>query len=186
MDSETDLPAGAPDLPDLARPLVLVGMMGVGKTTVGRRLARELGLGFIDCDSAIEDAAGMTVSEIFDCFGEQEFRRGERRVMARLMDEGPRVIATGGGAFADAETRALIKQHGLSVWLDAEVAVLAERTARRDTRPLLRGVDRVAVLSDLLAKRRPCYREADIRVESGPGPHGEVVERILAALRARS
>lgn len=157
-------------------------MMGVGKTTVGRRLAKALDLEFIDCDETIEDAAGMSVSEIFECFGEEEFRRGERRVVERLLGEGPRVIATGGGAFANAETRALIKAEGHSIWLDADLQVLAERTGRRDTRPLLRGANREQILADLLEKRRPFYSEADIRVESGSGPHMDVVDRILDAL----
>ena len=177
-----DLPPQAPNSPKVDRPRVLVGLMGVGKTTVGRRLAAALDLPFEDCDEAIEQAAGMTVSEIFDNFGEDEFRRGERRVIERLMTGDPKVIATGGGAFVNDETRALIKDHGLSIWLSADIATLAERTGRRDTRPLLRGVNRAKVLADLLEAREPFYAQADMKVESTDGPHGDVVQTILEKL----
>src|SRR5919112_2850558 len=122
----------------LDRPVVLVGLMGVGKSTVGRRLARRLGLAFIDSDAAIEDAAGYTPAEVFERYGEQDFRDGERRLVARLVDGEVRVIATGGGAFVDARTRELLNDRAITVWLDAPVEVLAERTGRRNTRPLLR------------------------------------------------
>ncbi|WP_374765080.1 shikimate kinase [Yunchengibacter salinarum] len=173
-----------PSLTD-GRTLVLVGLMGAGKTTVGRRLARTLNMRFVDCDHEIEKAAGMSVSDIFDTFGEGEFRAGERRVIARLLDGPPKVLATGGGAFVDHETRALIKEKALSVWLDADVTVLAERTGRRDTRPLLRGGDREAILADLARRRAPFYGEATLRVFSGDGPHEQVVTDILAALKER-
>lgn len=164
------------------RPIVLVGLMGVGKTTVGKRLAALLNLPFEDCDDAVEKAAGMTVSEIFERYGEDEFRRGERRVIDRLMQEDPKVIATGGGAFVNDETRALIKEKGVSIWLHADVETLAERTRRRDTRPLLRGKNHADVLGHLLKERAPYYAQADLKVESRSGPHSDVVDRIMAAL----
>lgn len=168
------------------RPIVLVGLMGVGKSTVGRRLAKRLGLPFVDSDSAIEDAAGgATAAEVFDLFGEADFRDGERRLVARLVEGERRVIATGGGAFVDPSTRALLKERAVTVWLDAPVEVLAERTGRRDTRPLLRVGDRAATLARLDAERRADYAEADIHVRSGNGAHGDVVEAIVAALRER-
>jgi shikimate kinase len=168
------------------RPIVLVGLMGVGKSTVGRRLAKRLGLPFVDSDSAIEDAAGgATAAEVFDLFGEADFRDGERRLVARLVAGGRRVIATGGGAFVDPSTRALLKERAVTVWLDAPVEVLAERTGRRDTRPLLRVGDRAETLARLDAERRADYAEADIHVRSGNGAHGDVVEAIVAALRER-
>ena len=172
------------DRPPLDRPIVLVGLMGVGKSTVGRRLAKRLGLPFIDSDVAIEDAAGgASAAEVFELYGEKDFRDGERRLVARLVDGERRVIATGGGAFVDPATRALLKARAVTVWLDAPVEVLAERTGRRDTRPLLRGPDRAETLARLDEERRPKYAEADIHVRSGDGGHGDVVEAIIAALR---
>ena len=159
--------------------------MGVGKSTVGRRLARRLGLPFVDSDSAIEDAAGATAAEVFDRFGEADFRDGERRLVARLVEGERRVIATGGGAFVDPRTRELLKERAVTVWLDAPVEVLAERTARRDTRPLLRTADPKATLARLGEERRPAYAEADIHIRSGEGAHGEVVDAIIAALHER-
>jgi len=166
----------------LTRPLVLVGMMGSGKSTIGRRLAKRLDLPFIDADEEIESAAGRSISDIFEELGEAEFRAGERRVMARLLDGEPQVIATGGGAFIDAETRKRVKQTAISIWLDAAVEVLAERTARRDTRPLLRDGNPQEILERQAAKRRPIYAEADIRIVSSDGPHGQVIDAILEAL----
>src|SRR5438552_16222068 len=125
----------------LARAVVPVGLMGVGKSTVGRRLAKRLGLPFVDSDSAIEDAAGYTAAEIFERYGEQDFRDGERRLVARLIDGEVRVIATGGGAFVDPRTRSLLNERAITIWLDAPVEILANRTSRRDTRPLLRNGD---------------------------------------------
>lgn len=157
--------------------------MGVGKSTVGRRLARRLGLDFIDSDTAIEDAAGgASAAEVFELYGERDFRDGERRLVARLVEGHRRVIATGGGAFVDPSTRELLKTRAVTVWLDAPVEVLAERTGRRDTRPLLRGGDRAATLARLDRERRPYYAEADIHVRSGSGAHGDVVDTIVAAL----
>ena len=164
------------------KPIVLVGLMGVGKTTVGRRLAARLALPFADADHEIEAAAGMTVAEIFERFGEAHFRDGERRVIARLIDGSPKVIATGGGAFIHPETRALILDQATAVWLRAEPRVLADRVRRRDTRPLLRGRDPLAVLSELARVRDPVYAEAPIRVESRQAPHDATVNAILEAI----
>jgi shikimate kinase len=164
------------------QPIVLVGLMGAGKSTVGRRLAARLGLPFVDADVEIEHAAGMSIADIFDRFGEPYFRDGERRVIARLIDGKPKVIATGGGAFVNEETRALILSDALAVWLDAPVEVLAERVRRRDTRPLLRGRDPVQVLRDLAATRNPHYALAPIRVASANAPHDTTVRAILEAL----
>lgn len=164
------------------RPIVLVGLMGVGKSTVGRRLATRLRLPFVDADHAIEEAAGMAIAEIFERFGEPYFRDGERRVIARLMDGRAKVIATGGGAFVDPRTRALILKAATAVWLRADVDVLAERVRRRDTRPLLRGKDARAVLTDLAAVRDPLYAEAHIHVASHKGPHEATVGAILRAM----
>ena len=166
----------------LDRPVVLVGLMGVGKSTVGRRLARRLGLDFVDSDAAIEDASGYSAAEVFERFGEQDFRDGERRLVARLIDGAVRVIATGGGAFVDPRTRRLLNERAITVWLDAPVEVLAERTSRRDTRPLLRNEDPKGTLERLSDVRRPSYAEAHIHVKSSEGPHGDVVERIVAAI----
>jgi shikimate kinase len=164
------------------RPIVLVGMMGVGKTSVGRKLAQLLSLPFADADEAIEEAAQMSVSEIFERFGEGYFRDGERRVIARLVAEGPKVIATGGGAFVQDETRALVLERGIAVWLDADVDTLVERVRRKDTRPLLRGGDTAGIIARLKAEREPFYAQAPIRVTSASGPQGETLRRILEAL----
>jgi len=161
---------------------VLVGLMGVGKSTVGRRLAKRLRLEFVDSDVEIEQAAGCTISEIFDKFGEANFRDGERRVIARLVTGPPKVIATGGGAFMDARTRALILDSCIAVWLDADVKLLAERVSRRDNRPLLKGKDAATVLSELAAKRNPYYAEAHIHIRSESTPHDDAVERIIRAI----
>ncbi|MDQ3074175.1 MAG: shikimate kinase [Pseudomonadota bacterium] len=160
--------------------------MGVGKSTVGRRLAQRLGLPFVDSDSAIEDAAGgASAAEVFERYGADDFRDGERRLVARLVEGERRVIATGGGAFVDPDTRALLKARAVTVWLDAPIEVLAERTGRRNTRPLLRDGDRAATLARLDRERRSDYAEADIHVRSGSGAHSDVVEAIVAALRER-
>jgi len=157
--------------------------MGAGKTTVGRRLAQRLRLPFVDADAEIESAAGMSVTDIFAKFGEPHFRDGERRVIARLVDGTPKVIATGGGAFINDETRSLILGQAISIWLDAEPAVLADRVRRRDTRPLLRGKDPLATLSELARVRNPYYALAQIRVPSVAAPHETTVEAILKALQ---
>jgi shikimate kinase len=166
----------------LDQPVVLVGLMGVGKSTVGRRLAKRLGLPFVDSDSAIEDAAGYTAAEMFERYGEQDFRDGERRLVARLIDGEIRVIATGGGAYVDARTRQLLNERAITVWLDAPVDILAERTARRDTRPLLKNGDPKGTLERLAEERRPSYAEAHIHVKSGDGAHRDVVDAIIQAL----
>ena len=169
----------------LDRSIVLVGLMGVGKSTIGKRLARRLGLPFVDSDDAIADAAGEPAGVVFERHGEAAFRDGERRVVARLIEGPAQVIATGGGAYVDADTRALLNARAITVWLHAPVAILVERTARRDTRPLLKGGDPAAVLARLAAERGPLYAEAHIHVTSTDGAHGDVVEAIVAAVEAR-
>lgn len=164
------------------QPIVLVGLMGAGKSTIGRRLATRLGLPFVDADSEIESAAGMTIADIFARFGEAYFRDGERRVIARLIDGTPKVIATGGGAFVQDETRALILAEALAIWLDAPVEILVDRVRRRDTRPLLRDRDPAAVLRELAAVRNPLYALAPIRVPSADAPHDVTVRAILEAI----
>jgi shikimate kinase len=167
-----------------ARPIALVGLMGAGKTTVGRRLAARLDLPFVDADAEIESASGLTVSEIFERFGEAHFRDGERRVIARLVDGSPKVIATGGGAFMQDDTRALLLERAVVIWLDADVATLVERVRRRNTRPLLKDKDPGEVLAALAAVRNPVYAQAQIRVPSKSSPHGDTVEAIITALFA--
>ena len=158
--------------------------MGAGKSTVGRRLARRLDLPFVDSDSEIEGAAGLSAAEVFERFGEKDFRDGERRLVARLVDGTVRVIATGGGAFVDPRTRALLNDRAITVWLDAPVDILAERTGRRDTRPLLRTPDRKGTLERLAEERQPAYAEAHIHIRSGNGAHRDVVDAIVHALDA--
>jgi shikimate kinase len=164
------------------RPVVLVGLMGVGKSTVGRRLAGRLHLPFVDADREIEQAAGLSISDIFARFGEEGFRDGERRVIARLIDGKPKVIATGGGAFMNEQTRTLILERTTAVWLDADIDVLVERVGRRDDRPLLRDRDPKEALIELSAKRNPVYALAPIHVRSEPLPHDATVDAILKAL----
>lgn len=175
----------SPDSPilKLNRTIALVGLMGVGKSTVGRRLATRLGLPFADGDHEIESAAGMSVSEIFATRGESDFRAGEVRVMKRLLEGPPIVLATGGGAMMNDETRAMMKEHAVTVWMRADLHVIAERVARRDTRPLLRGRDTIKVLSELAEKRYPVYAEADVTVDVGGGSHGVALEAMLTELR---
>lgn len=165
--------------------IVLVGLMGVGKTTVGKRLAARLGLPFVDADAEIEAAAGMTIAEIFARFGEPHFRDGERRVMARLIDGARKVVATGGGAFIDPATRALILSESIAVWLDADIDTLVQRVSRRDHRPLLRDKDPAEVLGTLADARNPIYAEAHVTVRSGRGAPDRTVEAILEALAER-
>ena len=166
----------------LDRPIVLVGLMGVGKSTVGRRLAKRLGLPFVDSDAAIEDAAGLSPAEVFERYGEDDFRDGERRLVARLVEGSVRVIATGGGAFVDPRTRELLNSRAITVWLDAPVDILTERTSRRDTRVQLRTGDPKATLERLAQERRQSYEQAHIHVKSGSGAHKDVVEAIVRAL----
>lgn len=165
-------------------PIVLVGMMGVGKSTVGRRLAARLGLAFVDADEEIEKAAGMTITEMFDRYGEAYFRDGERRVIGRLMDGEPKVIATGGGAFMQDETRALILDHATAIWLDADIDILVDRVSRREGRPLLKGKDPRVVLTELAEKRNPVYALAPIHVKSIAAPHEVAVDSIMEQLVA--
>ncbi|QAY78868.1 shikimate kinase [Sphingosinicella sp. BN140058] len=179
-------PDAMPDtLPRPDRCIVLVGLMGAGKSTVGKRLAKRLGLGFVDSDEEIERAADRTISEIFERFGEASFRDGERRVLARLVAGPPKVIATGGGAFMDDRTRGLILERCIAIWLDADVATLVDRVGRRDTRPLLSGKDPGEVLEKLAAIRNPVYAQAHLRVRSQAMPHERTVERIIEALNER-
>lgn len=167
-----------------SRSVVLVGMMGAGKTSVGKRLAGRLGLTFVDADTAIEEAAKKTVTEIFAEHGEDYFRQGERRVIARLLREPRQIIATGGGAFMNAETRAAIRAAGLSIWLKADWELLFERVRRRPTRPLLQNADPEGTLKALVDLRYPVYAEADLTVQSVDVPHEAMVDAVMAALEA--
>ena len=164
------------------RPIVLVGMMGVGKSTVGRKLAALLHFPFVDADDEIVDAAQMSIPEIFEQYGEPYFRSGERRVIARLIDGSRKVLATGGGAFVDPETRALILGKAIAVWLDSEVDVLIDRVGRKDTRPLLRGGNPREILTRLRDERQPAYSQAPIHILSGNAPHLHTANRILRAI----
>ena len=168
--------------PAFDRSIVLVGLMGSGKSAIGRRLAARIGMDFVDADSEIEDAAGLSVNDIFEVHGEQAFRDGERRVIARLLSEPPHVLATGGGAFIDPETRKRIKECAFSIWLRADFDVLLRRVSRRDNRPLLKVENKEAVLRHLIEERYPIYEEADIIVQSQDGPHEETVRNVIAAL----
>ena len=166
----------------LTRTIALVGLMGVGKSTVGRKLAEQLGAPFVDSDEEIEKAAGLSVQDIFNRHGEPEFRRGERRVIERLLNGPPIVLATGGGAYMDAGTRALMKEKATTVWLRADLDVIWKRVHRRDTRPLLKSGNPKQVLADLNAARAPVYAEADLVIDSGDRPASEAVKAILDAL----
>ena len=168
----------------IERTIALVGLMGVGKSSVGKRLATRLGLPFADGDDEIEVAAGMTVSDIFSSMGEPAFRDGEARVMKRLLDGPPMVLATGGGAVLNAETRALLKARATTVWLRADLAVVAARVGRRDTRPLLKGRDPLQALTGMAEARYPLYGQADVIVDVGGGAHAEAVEAIVRGLVA--
>jgi shikimate kinase len=166
------------------RCIVLVGMMGAGKTSIGRRLANVLHLPFLDADGEIEKAANLTIPEIFAHYGEAHFREGERRVVARLLASGPAVIATGGGAYMAEETRALCRERGVTIWLKADVGVLLERVRKKGNRPLLEGSDPEGVMRRLLAEREPIYARADITIASREGPHNVLVAEILGELDA--
>jgi shikimate kinase len=167
------------------RSLALVGMMGSGKSSIGRRLALRLGIPFVDADTEIERAAGMTIPDIFSARGEAEFRAGEARVIARLLEGGPQVLSTGGGAFMNASTRAAIAGRGVSVWLNAEFDVLMKRIRRRHDRPLLKTEDPAATLRKLMAERYPIYALADLTVESRDVSHDRIVDEIASALARR-
>jgi shikimate kinase len=166
----------------LTKPVVLVGLMGAGKSTIGRRLASALNLQFVDSDQEIVEAAGCSISDIFEIYGEPIFRDLEQRVLLRLIGNPPCVIATGGGAFMNESIRGAIKEKAISVWLKADLGVLIERVSRRDTRPLLKTGDNSAILSKMIDDRYPIYNEADIVIDSNAGLHETVVERILAVL----
>ena len=165
-----------------SRNIVLIGMMGAGKTSIGRRLASALRLPFVDADAEIEAAANLSIPEIFETYGEPHFREGERKVIARLLAEGPAVLATGGGAFMSEETRRSVREHGVSIWLKAELGVLLDRVRKKGNRPLLRESDPEAVLRRLLGEREPTYALADIVIHSRDGPHQGIVADVIAAL----
>jgi shikimate kinase len=167
------------------RAIVFVGLMGAGKTAIGRRVAQMLGLPFVDSDHEIEAVSRMTIPDLFERYGEPEFRALERRVITRLLEEGERVISTGGGAFMNEETRKRVKESGVSVWLKADIKTLVARVGKRDTRPLLSKGDPETILRELAEKRNPFYAEADIHVESHDGPHEAVVEAVVDALKNR-
>jgi shikimate kinase len=162
--------------------IVMIGLMGCGKSAVGRRLAVRLGLPFVDADEEIERAAGQSIEDIFAEHGEPYFREGERKVLARLMRSGPQVLATGGGAFMNADTRAAIAERGISVWLKAELPLLVRRVAKRNNRPLLKGGDPQAVMQKLMDVRYPTYALADLTVESRDVPHDVIVAEIIERL----
>jgi shikimate kinase len=168
-----------------SRSIVLIGLMGAGKTAVGRRLANRLDLPFVDADTEIELAAGQSIPEIFAEHGEAYFRQGERKVIARLLETGPQVLATGGGAYMNADTRSSIKAHGISVWLKADLRVLMKRVGRRDNRPLLAGGDPETVMKKLMTERYPIYGEADLTVESRDVPHEVIVAAVVDALAVK-
>jgi shikimate kinase len=166
------------------RSIVLVGLMGAGKSTIGRRLAQRLGLPFVDADAEIELAAGKSVPDIFREHGEAYFREGERKVIARLLASGPQVLATGGGAYMNEVTRRNIESMGISVWLKADFSLLMKRVRRRDDRPLLKNQDPEAVMRNLIEERYPIYNRADITVESRDVPHSSIVSDVIRALAA--
>src|SRR5271170_3488869 len=167
----------------LHKPVVLIGLMGAGKTTIGRRLATALSLPFIDADSEIVEAAGCSIADIFEIYGESIFRDLEQRVLLRLAGSEPCIIATGGGAFINPAIRAAIKEKAVSIWLKADLDILLERVSRRDTRPLLKSGDKGIILSKLMEERYPVYAEADITVDSNAGLHEAIVEKAVAALK---
>ncbi|MBX6367156.1 MAG: shikimate kinase [Rhodospirillales bacterium] len=175
------VPATPPFVPP--KTIVLVGLMGAGKTSIGRRLAAKLHLPFVDADNEIEAAAGETIEEIFEKRGEAVFRDGERRVIARLLEGPPHVLATGGGAFMDPQTRAAIRAHGISVWLRADLDLLVDRVGRRSNRPLLKRGDPRTILGELMEKRHPVYAEADLVVDSVDGPPELTLARVVDALK---
>jgi shikimate kinase len=169
----------------VTRSFVVIGLRGAGKRAVGRRLANWLDLPFTDADSEIEQAAGQSIKEIFAEHGERDFRDGERKVIARLLESGPQVLATGGGAYMNPHTRAAIEADGISIWLKAELRVLMKRVGRRDNRPLLAVDDPETVMKKLMAERNPVYAQADITVESREVPHEVIVGDVIDALAAK-
>lgn len=167
------------------RPIILIGLMGAGKTTIGRRLANRLGIPFRDADHEIEAAANLSVSEIFAQHGEEHFRDGEKKVIARLIEQGVQVLATGGGAWMNEETRSVVQANGLSVWLKADFEILMERVRRRSHRPLLQNKDPEGVMRALMDERYPVYGEADLTVMSRNVPHEAIVDAVIDALEER-
>jgi shikimate kinase len=167
------------------RLIVLVGMMGAGKSTIGRRLAARLGLAFLDADSEIEAAAGMSISDIFEVHGEPHFRDGEARVIARLLESGPVVLATGGGAFMREETRNRVGAKAVSIWLKADADIIMRRVRRRADRPLLQTPDPEATVGRLISEREPVYQHADLTISSRDVPHEKIVDECIEALHAR-
>jgi len=190
--TDTTEPADAPTVPEAAimaalgsRLIVLVGMMGAGKSTIGRRLAARLKLPFVDADTEIETAAGMTIPEIFEAHGEAHFRDGEARVISRLLEGGPAVLATGGGSFMREDTRRRIRDKAVSIWLKAEADVIMRRVRRRADRPLLQTADPTGTVTRLLAERDPVYQHADLTIWSRDVPHDKIVEECIDALHLR-
>ena len=190
--SETTSPASGNAAPETeilsalgSRLIVLVGMMGAGKSTIGRRLAARLRLPFVDADAEIEAAAGMTIPEIFELHGEPHFRDGEARVIARLLEGGPAVLATGGGSFMREETRRRVHDKAVSIWLKADADIIMRRVKRRADRPLLQTPDPAATVDRLIAEREPIYQDADITVSSRDVPHDKIVEECIDALHGR-
>jgi shikimate kinase len=167
---------------EVPRPIVLVGLMGAGKTCIGRELAERLGIPFVDADAEIEVAAGCAIEDIFRIYGEREFREGERRVLARLLDGSVQVLATGGGAFMDPDTREKIREKAISIWLRADLDLLVSRVGRRSNRPLLKGKNARTVLGELIEERYPIYAEADITVDSGREAPESTVEKVTRGL----
>ena len=168
--------------PQLRRTVALVGLMGAGKTSIGKRLAQDLHLPFVDADSEIEAAAGQSIEDIFEQHGEAFFRDGERRVIARLLDGPAHVLATGGGAFMDSNTRGLLKERAITIWIKADIELLLSRVARRNHRPLLKQGDKRAILEKLMVERHPIYEEATFTIDSNDGPPEEMITRIMARL----
>ena len=181
-DRSLDKSFGQDVLAHITRPIVLVGLMGAGKSCIGKRLASHFGLPFVDADREIEAAAGCSIPDIFSLHGEKAFRDGERRVIQRLLGNPVHVLATGGGAFVDPTTRALVKERGLSIWIRADLDLLLKRVSRRNDRPLLQNVDPRAKLAELIDLRHPFYAEADIIVDSADGPPEVTLGRVIEAL----
>lgn len=182
-DSDPSRPVPDPAPAYAGRTIALVGLMGAGKSTVGRRLAEKLGRAFYDSDAEIEKAAGLSISDIFALHGEADFRRGEKQVIRRLLDLPPHVLATGGGAYLDADTREVMREKAITVWLNADLETLWRRVQKRDNRPLLQRADAKAHLSNLVIQREPFYSQADLVVHSKDGPHTNTVSAILKALQ---
>ena len=182
-DTQSTADTGKSEANYASRTIALVGLMGAGKTSVGRRLANALSREFYDSDDEIEVAAGLKIPEIFSIHGEPEFRRGERKVIERLLSYEPHVLATGGGAYMDPETRAIMREKAVTIWLSADLETLWKRVSKRSHRPLLQADNPRGILAGLFKERSPIYSEADIVIESGEGPHSQTVDAILTALK---